>query len=104
MARELLKLYPNDPTTEPPYYLNPDPKIFPERGLMWRRAAAISGDLVMVAGRRRVAEQFTTAGVPVYSYRFDTLGVSSFPPACSHHLLSLAGKLYNNTEYKKYTT
>ncbi|CAI6090672.1 unnamed protein product [Clonostachys chloroleuca] len=74
MARKLLELYPDDPASQPPYYLNPDPVVFPDQGLLWRRAAAIEGDMVMVAGRRRVAEQLTAAGAPVYSYRFDTLG------------------------------
>lgn len=77
MARKLLELYPDDPASQPPYYLNPDPVVFPDQGLLWRRAAAIEGDMVMVAGRRRVAEQLTAAGAPVYSYRFDTLGVST---------------------------
>lgn len=76
MAKKLLELYPNDPANEPPYYLNPDPILFPEKGLQWRRAAAIQGDMVMIAGRRRVSEQLTAAGAPVYSYRFDTLAVS----------------------------
>lgn len=75
MARKLLELYPDDPATQPPYYLNPDPVVFPEQGLQWRRAAAIEGDMVMIAPRRRVAEQMTSVGAPVYSYRFDTLGV-----------------------------
>jgi hypothetical protein len=44
--------------------------------LVWRRAAAIEGDMVMVAGRRRVSEQWTQAGAPVFSYRFDALAVS----------------------------
>ena len=77
MAKKLLELYPNDPTVEPHYYLNTSPEIFPARGLMWRRTAAIEGDMVMVAGRRRVSEQMTAVGKPVFSYRFDTIAVSS---------------------------
>lgn len=76
MAKKLLELYPDDPANEPPYYLNPDPVVFPDNGLQWRRAAAIEGDMVMIAGRRRVSQQLTAAGAPVYSYRFDTLAVS----------------------------
>ncbi|KAJ2974855.1 hypothetical protein NUW58_g8526 [Xylaria curta] len=38
---------------------------------MWRRAAAIGADLVMVSGRRRMAELYAAVGMPVYSYRFD---------------------------------
>ncbi|KAI9649548.1 hypothetical protein NHQ30_002128 [Ciborinia camelliae] len=60
-ARKLLDLYPNDPANEPPYYIT-NATIFPEKGLQWRRDAAIAGDLVIIAGRRK----------PVYSYRFDS--------------------------------
>jgi cholinesterase len=37
--------------------------------------AAIAGDIVMIAQRRRVCEQYTGAGLPVFSYRFDTPAV-----------------------------
>ncbi|PQE03600.1 carboxylesterase protein [Rutstroemia sp. NJR-2017a BBW] len=67
-ARKLLELYPNDPANEPPYYIN-NPTIFPSKGLQWRRDAAIAGDLVMIAGRRKMCEQYTNASQTVYSYR-----------------------------------
>ncbi|KAF2097525.1 carboxylesterase [Rhizodiscina lignyota] len=68
---KLLELYPNDPCNEPPYYIT-NCTIFPDRDLQFRRAAAIGGDLVMIAGRRKTAEFYTRAGLDVYSYRFDT--------------------------------
>ncbi|KAF9888529.1 hypothetical protein FE257_008636 [Aspergillus nanangensis] len=77
MAQRLMKLYPNDPAHNPPYSLNPNPAIFPDRGLQWRRAAAMEGDMVMVAGRRRTCEQMAKAKQPVYSYRFDTFAYGS---------------------------
>ncbi|KAH8881217.1 carboxylesterase [Thozetella sp. PMI_491] len=95
MARRLLDLYPDDPANQPPYYLNPNPVVFPEKGLLWRRAAAISGDLVMIAGRRRVAEQFTAAGAPVYSYRFDTLGYGQNPNYGVGHFQNVAFSFQN---------
>lgn len=70
-ARKLLELYPNDPANQPPYYIK-EPTIFPNKGLQWRRDAAITGDLVMISGRRKFCELYTQAGQAVYSYRFDT--------------------------------
>ncbi|KAH8657493.1 Alpha/Beta hydrolase protein [Tricladium varicosporioides] len=70
-ARKLLELYPNDPANEPPFHVT-DATIFPSKGLQWRRACAIGGDLVMIAGRRKMCEDFTRSGMKVWSYRFDT--------------------------------
>ncbi|KAI1275080.1 lipase [Xylaria sp. FL0933] len=69
-VRRLLELYPDDPCHEPPHAITNCTRNF-ARGLMWRRAAAIGGDLVMISGRRRMAELYSAAGVDVYSYRFD---------------------------------
>ncbi|RYO77696.1 hypothetical protein DL762_009100 [Monosporascus cannonballus] len=69
-ARRLLTLYPDDPCRAPPYAITNCTR-HPTRGRQWRRAAAIGGDLVMASGRRRMAELYAGAGMPVYSYRFD---------------------------------
>ncbi|RYP40375.1 hypothetical protein DL767_001730 [Monosporascus sp. MG133] len=69
-ARRLLTLYPDDPCRAPPYAITNCTR-HPTRGRQWRRAAAIGGDLVMTSGRRRMAELYAGAGLPVYSYRFD---------------------------------
>lgn len=76
--RRLLELYPDDPCHEPPLYIW-NCSVFPAKGLAWRRGAAIGGDMVMHAGRRRMTELFAGrdngggATTPaVYSYRFDT--------------------------------
>ncbi|KAI1350517.1 lipase [Xylaria sp. FL0043] len=69
-VRKLLELYPDDPCHEPPHAITNCTRDV-ARGLMWRRAAAIGADLVMISGRRRMAELYTAAGVDVYSYRFD---------------------------------
>ncbi|KAL3425205.1 carboxylesterase family protein [Phlyctema vagabunda] len=69
--RTLLELYPNDPANEPPYAIK-EPVIFPSKGLQWRRHAAIAGDIVMIAQRRKMCIAYTEAGQDVYSYRFDT--------------------------------
>ncbi|RDW83431.1 carboxylic ester hydrolase-12 [Coleophoma crateriformis] len=70
-ARRLLELYPNDPLSEPPFHVT-DGTIFPAKGLQWRRECAIAGDLVMIAGRRKLCESYTGAGMGVWSYRFNT--------------------------------
>ena len=86
-AKKILELYPNDPAHEVPFHVT-DATIFPTKGLQWRRDATIgwfsapehtymltgdiAGDIVMIGGRRHTAEFFTAAGLPVYSYRFDT--------------------------------
>ncbi|KAK7749291.1 hypothetical protein SLS62_008260 [Diatrype stigma] len=69
-VRRLLAMYPDDPCRAPPYAITNCTR-HPTRGLQWRRAAAIGGDLVMASGRRRMAELYASEGLPVYSYRFD---------------------------------
>ncbi|KAI1434366.1 alpha/beta-hydrolase [Xylaria sp. CBS 124048] len=69
-VRKLLELYPDDPCHEPPHAITNCSRN-PARGAMWRRAAAIGSDLVMIAGRRRMAELYATSSDhSVYSYRF----------------------------------
>ncbi|KAI1186456.1 alpha/beta-hydrolase [Nemania serpens] len=70
-VRRVLELYPDDPCREPPRAVTNCTR-HPTRGAMWRRAAAIGADVVMVSGRRRMAELYAgDAGTRVYSYRFD---------------------------------
>ncbi|KAI1828296.1 alpha/beta-hydrolase [Xylaria intraflava] len=73
-VRTLLDLYPDDPCNEPPYAITNCSRNL-ARGAQWRRAAALGGDLVMMAGRRRMTELYSTAlagtDAHVYSYRFD---------------------------------
>ncbi|KAI1261886.1 lipase [Xylariaceae sp. FL1019] len=69
-AHKLLELYPDDPCHEPPYAITNCTRNL-SRGSQWRRAAAIGSDLVIISGRRRMAELFANADQKVYSYRFD---------------------------------
>lgn len=70
--RTLLQLYPNNPSIEPPYADHTN-TTYPKFGLQWRRSAAIGGDMVIIAQRRKTAREFVTGGIAnVYSYRFDT--------------------------------
>lgn len=68
--RKLLDLYPDDPCRQPPYAITNCTR-HPSRGAQWRRAAEIGSDLVMISGRRKMAELLTKAGQQVWSYRFD---------------------------------
>ncbi|PQE26620.1 Carboxylesterase protein [Rutstroemia sp. NJR-2017a BVV2] len=93
-ARKLLELYPNDPANEPPYYIN-NPTIFPSKGLQWRRDAAIAGDLVMIAGRRKMCEQYTNASQTVYSYRCKYQSSHLLGPPLISNYLSVDTPLWN---------
>lgn len=70
--RKLLELYPDNPSIEPPYADHTN-TTYPKYGLEWRRSAAIGGDMVIIAQRRKMCEQYTAANTSdIYSYRFDT--------------------------------
>ncbi|KAH7374541.1 lipase [Plectosphaerella cucumerina] len=70
--RRLLDLYPDDPCDAPPYAVANCSRLESlNRGAQWRRGASIGGDMVMIAGRRRMCELYAGEDVPVYSYRFD---------------------------------
>jgi carboxylesterase type B len=81
---KLLQLYPNNPTVEPPYS-NHANITYPAYGQQWRRSAAIGGDLVMIAQRRKMAEVYTKSGQKVYSYRFDTPLYNATVPGSVKH-------------------
>ena len=70
----ILELYPDDPTISPPYGDHSNNTYASRsRGLEYRRGAAIGGDIVIVAQRRKTAQEYVNGGVSdVYSYRFDT--------------------------------
>jgi carboxylesterase type B len=68
---KLFELYPNDPANSPPYHIktNLTPAGYASE---YRRGAAIAGDLVMIAQRRKTCAEFAASGQDVFSYRFDT--------------------------------
>ncbi|KAI5242641.1 carboxylesterase [Aureobasidium subglaciale] len=82
--RKLLQLYPNNPAAEPPYS-NHANVTYPAYGAQWRRSAAIGGDLVMIAQRRRMAKLYANAGEKVFSYRFDTPLYNATVPGSVKH-------------------
>ena len=107
--RTLLDLYPDIPSQEPPYGLNTN-ETFPKYGLQWRRDAAIGGDLVIIAQRRKTCEEFVNGGVQdVYSYRFDTPPWNATVPVSVQHFdnvvfsfQNISGALGPLPEYQSY--
>jgi carboxylesterase type B len=100
-AQKLLDLYPDDPSQSPPYDI-PFNITFadenPSLGTQWRRAAAVYGDIVMVAGRRSLAHQLSAAGEDVYSYRFATRPFSARRPEDGvQHFVNVAYSFQNIT-------
>jgi carboxylesterase type B len=92
--RKLLASYPNDPANEPPYHITAN-ETFPQYGLQWRRSAAIGGDMVIIAQRRKVCEVFSSAGQDVYSYRFDTPAWNAPPTDGIPHFVNVAFSFQN---------
>lgn len=91
---ELLGLYPDDPAQGCPF--NTGSERFADQGFMYKRGAAISGDINVHAGRRMTTEYFAKQGgrakTPVYSYRFDQPPwndilelIATVPPVYSTH-------------------
>jgi carboxylesterase type B len=106
--KKLLDLYPNNPSEEPPY-ADKSNTTYPSKGLQWRRSAAIGGDVVMVAQRRKMCEQYTSAGQTVYSYRFDTPLWNATTPIVVKHFdnvvfsfQNISGALGPLPEYESY--
>jgi carboxylesterase type B len=92
--RRLLELYPNDPINEPPYGRLGN-ETYPKYGREWRRDAAIGGDLVMIAQRRKMCEYYTRAGENVWSYRFDTPSWNQSAPLSVPHFVNVVFSFQN---------
>ncbi|KAM0329194.1 hypothetical protein ACHAQA_004493 [Verticillium albo-atrum] len=65
-------LYPDDPTVGIPAFYEGRPPATPF-GTMFKRAAAFAGDYQQHAGRRLLAETYSAAGLPVYSYLWNVI-------------------------------
>lgn len=99
-VEELLTLYPDDPAQGCPY--NTGEERFASQGWMYKRGAAIAGDIFVHAGRRGVAEFFAGRHTrnPTYSYRFDqspwdgveTL-IATVAPVYSTHYVEVSGQI-----------
>jgi carboxylesterase type B len=66
----LMELYPDDPAEGCPFGTGPE--RFADQGYMFKRGAALAGDVQMHAGRRYYADWHAAhQKQPVYTYRFD---------------------------------
>jgi len=92
--RKLFELYPNDPANEPPYGRMGN-EIYAPYGAQWRRYAAIGGDIVMIAQRRKVAEYYTRTGNDVWSFRFDTPSWNQSAPISVPHFVNVVFSFQN---------
>ncbi|KAI1755789.1 alpha/beta-hydrolase [Xylaria castorea] len=95
-ARKLLELYPNDPSHEPPYDITND-TLFPQNGLQWRRSCAIYGDIVIIAGRRKLCAEYAAANQSVYSYHFATRPWDAAEADGVQHFVNVAFSFQNIT-------
>ncbi|GJN93304.1 hypothetical protein Rhopal_006351-T1 [Rhodotorula paludigena] len=83
----LLEYYPNDPSQGCPF--NTGDGVL-STGLQDKRSNAIYGDIQFGAGRRFLAEQFSAAGQPVYSYRFDQPAENATVQTGTTHFVEVA--------------
>jgi carboxylesterase type B len=80
----------------PPYLV--DRKVqFPNTSAKWRKSGAIGGDIVMIAGRRKVAQVWSAAKQNVFSMRFDTPAWNAKPSDGSKHSAELPFTFQNVT-------
>ncbi|GFF30012.1 lipase 4 [Aspergillus lentulus] len=111
-VEELLALYPDDPTQGCPYGTGSE--RFASQGWMYKRGAAIAGDIFVHAGRRGLVEYYAQKNnakhkhqqKPVYSYRFDQPPwngvlelIATVPPVYSTHYAELIF-VFNNPSQK----
>ncbi|PSK54029.1 Secreted lipase [Elsinoe australis] len=83
--RRILELYPNNPSIGIPY-ADKSNTTYPNYGLQYRRSGSIGGDIVIIAQRRKTAEQFVNNSITdVYSYRFDVPLWNATAPIGSKH-------------------
>ncbi|KAH6849893.1 Alpha/Beta hydrolase protein [Chaetomium sp. MPI-CAGE-AT-0009] len=75
---EMIALYPNIQAVGIPSLdrwpaIQPGDSVAQSRGVQYRRAAALFGDLKMQSSRRRANIAFAAQGLPSWSYRFDVV-------------------------------
>ncbi|KAK6070323.1 Lipase 1-like protein 4 [Seiridium cupressi] len=67
----ILKLYPDDPVQGIPAETGSD--RFEDNGYQYKRICATGGDILFQSPRRQDCRVFSNAGLPVFSYRFNTI-------------------------------
>lgn len=98
-VKRLLDLYPLEAMcdNDAPQTSAANCSLFASKDAQWQRAVAIGGDMVMIAGRRRMCELFSQPSVnqPVYSYRFDARPWGSSESQGSRHFDNVAFSFQN---------
>lgn len=105
---QLLLLYPDIPSLGCPYGTGND--RFADQGWMYKRGAAIAGDIFIHAGRRGTAKYFAQSQGqkknPVYSYRFDQSPwngteelIATVPPVYSTHFTEVRDIISRGISY-----
>ncbi|KAJ5900337.1 uncharacterized protein N7473_004407 [Penicillium subrubescens] len=93
VAKEILKLYPDDPSQGIPESLGD--KRVPSMGYEWRRTSSFAGDFTMHANRRRQCEAWTETSTPAYCYRFNVHSADVPPTVGATHFEEVAFVFHN---------
>ena len=81
--------------SHPTEILDTSNETFTNYGLEWRQDVAISGDLVIIAQRRKMCEYYTHVGQNVWSYRFDTQLWNASAPVSVPHFVNVVFSFQN---------
>jgi Carboxylesterase family len=95
LASEILKLYPNDPSTHIGASLGRNFVFGPPYGAQYRRAATFYGDMAFIAGRRLTCQTWAGAGVPAFCYRFNAIPAGVMPIPAVTHFQEIGFVFYN---------
>jgi carboxylesterase type B len=94
-AAILKEVYPDIPEVGIPGMLHGRPATDSGYGVMYKRAAAYGGDVVMHAPRRFVSEIWAANDLPSYSYVFDVLTAGNNEYIGATHFTEVAFVFYN---------
>ncbi|EGZ15181.1 hypothetical protein PHYSODRAFT_260015 [Phytophthora sojae] len=94
-AAILTEVYPDIPAVGIPGMLHGRPATDSGYGVMYKRAAAYGGDVIMHAPRRYLSEIWAANDVPSYSYVFDVLTAGNNEYIGATHFTEVAFVFYN---------
>lgn len=100
----ITSLYPDDPALGIPASLIGRPVgSLLSYGEQWKRSAAFAGDYQQHAGRRLLAEVYSAADLPVYTYLWNVY-VNGVPPILGATHFQEVAFVFNNTEGVGYSS
>ncbi|CEF78536.1 unnamed protein product [Fusarium graminearum] len=94
------ELYPDDPAKGIPASFVGRPQN--EYGLQWKRSASFAGDFQQHSGRRLLAETFSGANIPVFTYLWNVY-VNGLPPILGATHFQEVAFVFNNIKGVGYT-